>query len=316
MVIPSFGSYETLGRVLGGFGRQSVPWGRFEVVVAVDAADPHPDRVEQIAAHRPYRVQAVRGRIPGASANRNAGVAASLAPVVLFTDNDTIPSPGLVAEHLAWHRRFPDESVAVQGPVRWARELKVTTFMRWLDTGIQFDFDRIDGIEAGWGRFVSANASVKKRFVDRVGGFDEVNFPYGYEDTDWAYRASKAGLRLLYNHDAVAEHLRTMTLEFWQARSRRIAASEATFVRLHPELRPWFHDLFSWAGSQPRVQGRGLRFGPYVPPAVPVIGPRVWRSIDMYFKQAIAPHFLDAWEEAVSGGGHPRRPDLSEFDIG
>ena len=316
VVIPSFGSYGTLARVLDGYGRQSAGPGAFEVVVVVDAADPHPERVDEALERRPYPVCRVDGPVPGASANRNAGVGASQAPVVLFTDNDTVPTPGLVDEHLGWHRRFPADAVAVQGPVRWARELEVTTFMRWLDTGIQFDFDAIEGIEAGWGRFISANVSVKRSFADLVGGFDEVNFPYGYEDTDWAYRANGLGLRLVYNRRAVVEHLRPMSLEFWQARARRIAASEATFVRLHPELRPWFHDLFEWAAAQPKAEGRGLRWGPYVSPRLPVLGPRVWRSIDRYFKQAIAPHFLAAWQEAARNPGQGRAPDLSEFDVG
>ena len=32
--------------------------------------------------------------------------------------------------------------------------------------------------------------------------------------------------------------------------------------------------------------------------AVPWLGPRVWSSADLVFKQAIAPHFLAAWEQA------------------
>ena len=76
---------------------------------------------------------------------------------MLFTDNDTIPVPKLISEHLRWHRRYPEAECGVVGRVRWARELEVTTFMRWLDAGIQFDFANIKGIEAGWGRFVGAN---------------------------------------------------------------------------------------------------------------------------------------------------------------
>ena len=46
---------------------------------------------------------------------------------------------------------------AVLGHVRWAREVRVTPFMHWLDHGVQFDYPAIDGTEAGWGRFYGAN---------------------------------------------------------------------------------------------------------------------------------------------------------------
>ena len=54
----------------------------------------------------------ITGGRPGLSANRNAGVRDARAPLVLFTDNDTIPVPQLVSEHLAWHRSHPAPEVA------------------------------------------------------------------------------------------------------------------------------------------------------------------------------------------------------------
>jgi len=42
--------------------------------------------------------------------------------------------------------------------------------MRWLEQGIQFDYHRIEGIEAGWGRFFTANVSLKRALLDRAGG--------------------------------------------------------------------------------------------------------------------------------------------------
>jgi hypothetical protein len=37
-----------------------------------------------------------------------------------------------------------------------------------------------------------------------------------------------------------------------------------------------------------------------VPRWVPWLGSRVWASADIYFRQALAPDFLDAWEAAQS----------------
>lgn len=317
VVISTLGNYETLTRVLAGFAKQSAAPASFDVLVVVDAADPEPSSVEKaIDGAGLTAVKQLRGPKPGLSANRNAGLEAARAPVVLFTDNDTIPSRRLVSEHLAWHERYPQAEVGVLGLVRWAPELHVSTFMRWLDTGIQFDFANIVGVEAGWGRFVGANVSVKQEFARRVGPFDQDHFPYGYEDTDWAYRASLLGFRLMYNRHAVVDHLRPMTLEFWQRRARRVAFAERMFQRLHPELEPWFYTKFSSAVDAPAARGRGIHLAPFVPRRLPWLGPRVWGSVDLKFKQAIAPHFLAAWDEAAEKLDYPVAPDLSEFATG
>jgi GT2 family glycosyltransferase len=313
VVISTLGNYGLLRRVLDAYGRQLGQPGCFEVVVALDAADPSPDDVATMLAGRPYPTQLVRGAVPGLSANRNAGMRATRAPLVLFTDNDTIPVPRLVREHIAWHERSPQPEMGVLGRVRWARELTVTPFMRWLDMGVQFDFANITGIEAGWGRFAGANTSVKRSFALAVGDFDQERFPYGYEDTDWAYRAGKQGFRLLYNKRAVVDHVRPMTVEFWQKRARRVAVAEYTFTRVHPEIEPWFHTMFSQTTMDPPRGRRAVRLARYVPRSAPWIGPRVWERVDLRFRQELAPHFLEAWNEAQSGRVPRGQPDLSEF---
>jgi GT2 family glycosyltransferase len=313
VVISTLGNYETLRRVLDGYSRQDAAPGSFEVVVVTDAADPQPEAVEGAIGERAFPVRRITGPAPGLSANRNAGSRAAAAPLVMFTDNDTIPVWRLVSEHLDWHRRYPGDEVGVLGRVRWARELRVSTFMRWLDMGLQFDAASIEGIEAGWGRFYGANSSLKRSFLELVGDFDQEHFPYGYEDTDWAYRASKHGFRLVYNDRAVVDHVRPMTLEFWKKRARRVAAAERQFSRLHPELPPWWHGKFTEAAAMPRARGRGIRLAPFVPRRVPWFGPRVWASVDIAYKQALAPYFLAAWDEAGAGGDGPAQPDLSEF---
>ncbi len=131
---------------------------------------------------------------------------------MLFTDNDTIPVTRLVSEHLAWHRRFPAREVAIAGLVKWARGLKVTPFMRWLDLGPQFDFRTVAGERASWAHLYGANSSVKRTFIEQVGGFDEKALPYLYEDLDWAYRARAHGLRVMFNRRAAVEHWRPMTI--------------------------------------------------------------------------------------------------------
>ncbi len=303
VVIATLGDHERLRRVLDGYAAQSDR--DFELLVGADVAEPDPGAVAAAVAGRPYPARVVRAERAGASANRNAGWRAAAAPLVAFADNDTIPEPRWVAEHLAWHAEHPAEEVGVLGHVRWAEEVDVTPFMRWLDDGIQFDYPNIEGIEAGWGRLYSANVSLKRAFVERLGGFDEVHFPYGYEDLDLGYRADGLGLRLLYNRAAVAQHLRSYDLAFYERRVRRIAFAEREFVRLHPDVPPFFFNLFSAALAVPPASGRGRVLIGRIPRSTPLLGARAWASADLYYRQRLAPAFLDAWEraEARAPGG-------------
>lgn len=306
VVIPTLGRGEKLDRALEHLAAQEGEFD-FEVIVVLDAAAEQAD-----AGRAPKRgdVRLERAPRPGASAARNHGWRSAKAPLILFIDDDVLAAPGLVGQHLEWHRKHPDDTVGVLGHLRWADGIKVTPFMRWLENGIQFDYPRIEGTEAGWGRFYTANASVKKSILEKVAGFDEAGFPFGYEDLDLALRMHRHGFQLLYNREAEAEHLHEMSLDFWKERIKRIARAERTFVERHPEQRPYFHDLLQAHILERPPRGWTARLAPVVLPSVPLLGPRVWASVDAVVRHELAPHFMKAWDEAPGTVG--ASPDLTE----
>jgi GT2 family glycosyltransferase len=315
VVIPTLGRPGLLRRVLDRLDDQSAPATAFEVLVVADANEAALQDLDRIVRGREYGARRLQADRPGASAARNTGWRAAEAAVVLFLDDDILPEPGLIAGHCEWHRRHPGVEVGVLGDVRWADELRVTPFMRWLERGIQFDYLRIEGTDAGWSRFYTANVSVKRELVELVGGFEEEELPFGYEDLDLALRMRHHGLRLLYNRAASAEHLHPMDLDFWKRRVARIALSEHRFVARHPEIRPYFHDLFAASAAEPAARGRGARLTRIVPPWVPLLGRWVWGSADAVYRQALAKPFLDAWRavsaQDSSGPARPASPSGS-----
>jgi GT2 family glycosyltransferase len=301
IVIPTVGRPESLGRVLEHLERQEA--GGFEALVVRDPGDP---ARYTLPAQRSFPVRELWRHPPGApeprnvSAARNVGWRQADSPLILFLDDDVLPRADLVAQHLAWHDSHPEPEVGVLGLVRWAPELRLTPFMRWLEAGIQFDYEAIRGSEAGWGRFYTANASVKREMLDRVDGFDE-RFPFHYEDLDLAYRMSRHGFRLLFNRAAVGDHLHAVTVESYRRRVAGIAAAERRFVSVHPDVEPHFHRLFREAARHPPLRGRGARLARYVPPWLPWLGPRTWSAADLYFRQQLAADFLAAWDAAADG---------------
>lgn len=312
IVIPTHGRSDALAAVLAALDTEDPRLTGAEVIVAIDAQGVDPPGLD--SGRRTLQVATVRATVAGASGARNAGWRAATAPLILFLDDDIVPTRPLVAEHLAWHERHPDPEVGILGRVRWSPRVKVTPFMRWLETGVQFDYDRIPGTEVGWQLFYSCNVSVKRELLESVGGFDQERFPFGYEDLDVARRMAEHGFRLRYNPAAVGEHLKTETLESWRGKLDRIAAAERRFVELYPEERPYFYERFGAAARLPRARGRSARLARFVKPTVPWLGRFVWRSFDLVCSQALAPDFLAAWEAAGRGDGLPDARGTASYD--
>lgn len=292
VVIPTLNRHDALARTLARL-RSHGASEPFAIHVVADAAETEPERVTAIGtAHSAIVLRATKR---GASAARNVGWRAAGSELILFLGDDIAPAQGMIDEHLTHHARHPEPTVGVLGHVRWAPGLRVTPFMRWLEHGFQFDYPNIVGEEAGWGRLYTANVSLKREMLDRVDGFDEERFPFLYEDLDLGKRMAPLGFRLLYNRDAVGEHDHEVDLGGWRVRARQIARAERAFVQVHPDVPPFFHDSFREAQDLPRARGRGRHLLRAVTPHTPWIGKRAWRSADLYYRQALASDFLDAW---------------------
>ena len=180
-----------LRRVLDGYDRQTARR-RFEVLVVVDSAEPDPAAVDEVAAGRPIRSAGPRGR-PGLSANRNTGWRAAQAPIVLFTDNDTIPVPDVPPSTCDGTRATPRRRSRWSATSAGRPSSSSRRSCAGSTTGSSSTTRTSGAPRPGWGHLYGANVSIKRAFVERVGGFDEERLPYLYEDLDWAYRASSSG---------------------------------------------------------------------------------------------------------------------------
>lgn len=291
VVMPTLDRRDTLVRTLAALARQTVAPSAFEVVLVADERSrelPQPP-------DQPYTLRVLRAERAGASAARNLGWRSARAPLVLFIGDDIIATPRLLEEHLAWHERHDDDRVGVLGLVEWARELRRDAFMAWLDAGIQFDYGSISGTEAGAGHFYTANVSLSRAMLERVGGFDVERFPFLYEDIDLGMRLFENGFRLLYNAAARAEHLHQPRIDEWRERMRLVAGAERRWIELRPDQEPHFHRLFTDIRVRAPGSGRGRHLVRLVPRQFPWIGPRIWVSADLYFRRQLADAFLEAW---------------------
>jgi GT2 family glycosyltransferase len=294
VVTPTLGR-DALGRLLEGLEAQEDQ--SFELVVGCEEA--HAERVEEIVGTRPFPARVVCVPVAGAGAShkRNAGIRAAAAPLILFLDDDVVPRPDVVRRHRDWHAAHPEPQMGLLGLVVWSPEITVTGFMRWVERGVQFEYEGILDDEAGWNRLYTANASIKRDIMLSVDGFDEDRLPYGYEDLDLAKRMHEQhGFRLMFDRDAIVEHLHEMTLDGWRTKMTWLAQSERAFTAKHPEMQPHFHTFFAYAAQRPPANGRGRHLMRFFHKPEGWLAERVWASADIWYRQQLAPDFLREWD--------------------
>jgi GT2 family glycosyltransferase len=301
VVIPTYRRRDALPRTLEALGRQTVSPDRFDSIVVDDPVDDDSDAVAALLApeRRPFSLRHLHRDGRGVSAARNAGWLAAESRLVMFIGDDILLRPDALAEHLRLHERHPEDEVGVLGRVEWAGELRVTPFMRWLERGIQFDYVSLRGDEAPWTHFYTANISLKRVMLERIGGFDEERFPFLYEDLDVGRRLSVHGFRLLYNPAALGEHLHATGIDEWRRRMAATAPAERRWVEAYPDMPAWFHDIFEAAERRRRVPAPLAGLAARVPAGTPLVGAPAGAVADLHFRQQLAPAFLGAWR----GGG-------------
>ena len=232
VVIPTYNRKAILKKALDGYTQQTARDEILEILVVDDgSADGTGEMVAEFARNSPVPVRYLRHENSGLAATRNHGIREARGELVLLGDDDIIPAPNMVAEHLAWHRAHPEMAVGVLGQVVWSPEALSTPFMRWMASGE--GYLRYTHLTAGQevdvlSRYFN-NTSVKVDFLRHNGVFDEDFRVYGFEDTELGCRLGNKGLRLLYNPGAIGYHLKRLTFDEEVRRFHQLRVTRAIF---------------------------------------------------------------------------------------
>jgi glycosyltransferase involved in cell wall biosynthesis/radical SAM superfamily enzyme YgiQ (UPF0313 family) len=238
VVLTTYNRPNLLEKTLAGFISQTAPKEDFEVIVIDDGSQPP---VKDVADkfRSSINIRYIYQQNSGLAAARNKGIKAAKGRLVLFSDDDDVPSPELIAEHLRSHGENPDQRVAVLGHLDWHQDLQVTPLMHYVSRvgGEYFCYNRLEHdkfyeVWKWWGGLVSAKLSLLKSLE---GPFDE-RLRFGYEDTELVCRLMPKGVRILYNANAKSFILRPIDFESFC--KRRVMQGRALYVvaRAHPEL--------------------------------------------------------------------------------
>jgi glycosyltransferase involved in cell wall biosynthesis len=208
--IPVYDEDEALRRLLASISEVDYPRDLVQVIVAVDGGDPVVRQVAESFGAKTVVLQPNQGSY----AARNAAVDAIDGPVhaVLFTDADCAVSRQWVREHLA----ALEHADMSGGGVRWAfsdhpSPAEWVDSIRHLHQRAYVERDRYAA---------TCNLAVRASVLDDM-RFDPTLRTGG--DAEFGRRATAAGHRLVYTHDAEIRHLPRRTRRDLMTKVHRIA---------------------------------------------------------------------------------------------
>ena len=217
-----------LERVLDACFEQTAADGSYEVVLVDDGStDSTPDVIARARERATCRFIAVRQPNGGLAKGRNNGIAHASGERIAFIDDDVLPLPNFVQEHLRSHQAHPH--AIVRGAAINVDSFDDLPPPVWSIRNYSGNF------------FWTTNVSVPLATIRAAGGFNESFAEYGWEDIDVGLRLRFAGVKAVFNKAALVYHykppVRSSQLERSLAQARAQARTAVQLSRLHPHWR-------------------------------------------------------------------------------
>lgn len=243
VVIPTFDRRERLHRVLAALADQTFDRG-LEVVVISDGSTDGTN--EYLASGKtPLPVVSVEQANQGPAAARNRGVALATGDLVVFVDDDVVPARGLIDAHVAAHERLGPCFVVI-GPMLDPPDHRMSPWVRWEQAMLAKQYTAIarGDFEPTARQFYTGNASLRRRHVLDVGGFD-ASFRRA-EDVELAYRLADHGLRFAFEPEAAGYHYAERSFESWRSAASTYGRNDVVFARDvgRREIRDWLAEEY------------------------------------------------------------------------
>lgn len=229
IILPTYNRLPRLQKVLAGLAAQTYPLVDMEVVIVSDGSTDGTNPFLQ-AYVAPLQIRPLIQANSGPAAARNLGLQMAQGELVIFLDDDVVPAPQLVAEHVHTHRCHQDD-VVVLGPMLTPPTFALKPWVQWEQVML---YKQYADIAAGrWAptarQFYTGNASLARRHLLAVGGFD-TTFRRA-EDVELAYRLAARGLAFVFNEQAIGYHYAERSFAAWLQTPYMYGRNDVIFTR-------------------------------------------------------------------------------------
>lgn len=238
IVIPTRNRAWSLRRTLAALDCQTDVTERFEVIVVANACT---DETSSLAhdLSTSYLLRLLELPAPGISLARNAGVAAAQGQLLIFLDDDIVPTPGFMAAHLRAHGQEA-KLVAIGRLLTPPLPQPVSFFIERLH---RFDLAFASFLaerqgQLNWCCMLGGNFSIAKDLFWEANGFDTALRAYGGDDYEFGCRVQKLGAYFRFLPEAGGFHYahenKSLASSLCDERSR--GRNAVYIVKRHPEI--------------------------------------------------------------------------------
>lgn len=244
VVVPTFQRADRLRRLLSALEAQTLPRAEWEAIVVDDCSTDGTARIlRELAEASPINLRVARTvRQSGPACARNVGWRSSDAPVVAFTDDDCVPSPGWLSAGVAAIASDPTTGIVQGRSCRADRPADATESIRTVIREVP--------VPSPW--FEGCNLFLRRAALEDGGGFDEDIAWFG-EETAMAWSILELGWRRGWAPDAVVVHDVDERSLRWHLRNHYLEGHAVRIAARHPSLREtWWR---TWA-----IERRGAVF--------------------------------------------------------
>ena len=241
VIVPTYNRRQRLGRVLDALGSQTVSPEIFEVVVIDDGST---DGTRDWLARQtfPFEVRTLSQSNAGPAVARNTGIRAARGELLVFLDDDVVPVPQWLDEHVRTHDIAPGD-IVVLGPLSSLPRYD-QPWVAWEQVQVEKQYAAMErgDWEPTYRQFWTGNASVSRARVLEAGLFDAECLRG--EDVELGWRLAQRGVGFRFNPRAQGFHHAERSLE--------------SFCRAHESYGRLEVELF---GRTSRDEGRAILAG-------------------------------------------------------
>ncbi len=241
VVIPTYNRLDRLKHVLRALDGQEYPREQFDVIVVSDgSSDGTHEYLQGVSTS--FKLTTVIQENRGPAAARNQGIARASGEYVLFIDDDVVPVPTFIAEHMRYHAG--DANTIVLGPMLSPPDFAYKPWVAWEQAMLMKQYMAMEG--GAWQptprQFYTGNTSLPRRYLLDAGGFDERY--RRAEDIELAYRLEQFKLRFVFNPQAIGYHYAERSFGSWCQTPYAYGRNDVVFART---VQPWVLD---WAREE------------------------------------------------------------------
>ncbi|HEX2925588.1 MAG TPA: glycosyltransferase [Ruminiclostridium sp.] len=172
-------------------------------------------------AYKP--VEVVLEKNMGRAKARNSGILRATGNIIIFLDDDRIPSPGFVSKHIKSHQKGRYAIIGERCDVEYPEDVLTRFYEKGFTDADYIQIEK-DSVHEGFSlikrivRFIlgqriecvtfsTGNSSVERQDLLNVNMFDSNYTGWGLEDTDLGYRLSRSGVKIKRDYSIANYHL-------------------------------------------------------------------------------------------------------------